>query len=645
MASFIKKINLSILVGLLTIIPISGIFDGKFFSLKSQILEIRQHLDNALPGEILVKFSTDEKSAIPIISGKYNLEYSSTHFQKVSQFKLASDSNTLDILEKLNNDPAVEYAEPNYKAVAFNLPNDPFFKYQWNFQEDKLNLEKIWSGATGRGAIVAIVDTGVAYEDYFSFKQAPDLENTRFVPGYNFVQRNSHANDENRHGTHVAGTIAQSTDNGVGVAGIAPSASIMPVKVLDKNGSGNYADVADGIIWATDHGADIINLSLGGPSPSRVLEDALEYAFDNDVLVVAAAGNNGSNNVSYPAAYSKYALAVGAVDALGEVTSYSNRGVGLDIVAYGGDLSKDFDNDGYKDGILQQTLQSGSTREFGYIFLQGTSMAAPHVAAAAALLVEKGIKNPEELTELLTKSATDLNSKGYDTSTGWGLLNPLAALKGLANGSNIALEPAEPIVQPNVPPTARILGPDNAYTGKAVDFRGDSSYDSDGYIKSYNWDFGDSEGSTLARPTHIYKSPGNYTVKLEVIDSENEKNVVFFNISIINSPQKDLIIDSIDILSEKSFIRVRARVFVKVVDENGLPVSNAEVKGNWSGSAGGSSYRLTDSNGIAEIASRWNFSRHGYIGFSISQVSFEDADIVWNFDLNKSKIAEITVTY
>ena len=249
---------------------------------------------------------------------------------------------------------------------------------------------------------------------------APDLAVTNFVPGYDFVENESHANDDNGHGTHVTGTIAQSTDNDEGVAGVAFNCSIMPVKVLNRYGSGTYADVADGIIFAADNGAHVINLSLGGSSPSTTLENACAYAYQNGVTIVCAAGNDGEETVSYPAAYDDYCIAVGATRYDETLSYYSNYGNSLDLVAPGGDLNIDQNEDEYSDGILQQTF-SGNTQNFGYWFYQGTSMAAPHVSGVVALLISSGAAiTPDEVRSALQETAEDLGDPGRDDIYGWG---------------------------------------------------------------------------------------------------------------------------------------------------------------------------------------------------------------------------------
>jgi serine protease len=329
----------------------------------------------------------------------------------------------------------VEYAEPNYIAHAFMEPNDPYYALQWNFDNPVsggIGTEEAWDVSNGSGATIAVIDTGIAYENYgWRYRKAPDMNNTCFVSGYDFVNNDSHPNDDNAHGTHVAGTIAQSTNNGTGTAGVAFKACMMPIKVLDKNGSGSYADIVEGIYFAADHGASIINLSLGGSADSQSLKDALAYAYDHGVTVVAAAGNDGSGAVSYPAAYDEYVIAVGATRYDETLVSYSNYGPGLDLVAPGGDLNVDQNGDGYGDGILQNTFNPNSknTREFNYWFFQGTSMAAPHVSGVAGLLVSNGTATaPDDVRAALESTAKDLGDPGRDDTYGWGLVNAPAAL-------------------------------------------------------------------------------------------------------------------------------------------------------------------------------------------------------------------------
>jgi len=376
-----------------------------------------------VPNEIIVKFKGEGEHfrVVKVPEGKV--------LEKVREYSKRSD---------------VDYAEPNYHAYAFWQPNDAYYyPYQWNLDNPNyggIQMEEAWEIQTGSASVVvAVVDTGVAYQNYSTrwkkYYLAPDLANTVFVSGYDFVESDTHPNDDNSHGTHVTGTIAQSTNNGVGVAGVAFNTAIMPVKVLDSNGSGTYAAVASGITWATDHGAKIINLSLGGPSPSSTLENAVKYAYEHGVTVIAAAGNDGSSVISYPAAYDAYVIAVGATRYDETRAYYSNYGASLDLVAPGGDTRVDQNGDGYGDGVLQNTFNPNTknTADFGYWFFQGTSMATPHVSGVAALLLARGNAGiPDEIRAALQGTADDLGVPGRDDIYGWGLVNAYAALQWTA---------------------------------------------------------------------------------------------------------------------------------------------------------------------------------------------------------------------
>jgi serine protease len=274
--------------------------------------------------------------------------------------------------------------------------------------------------------IVAVTDTGLA-------TGGPDGVGCASPDGYDVVNQDDDPDDGDGHGTHVSGTIAQATNNHVGVSGMAHGACVLPIKVLDDSGSGTTADVAEGIFYAVEKGAKVINMSLGISADAYVTSDpmmdpALDYAHDHGVTVVCAAGNEAvSTNVGYPAIYPT-TIAVGATDAVNELAPYSNFGDGLDIVAPGGDISADLDNDGSPDGVLQETRIRG---EWGYWFFRGTSMASPHVAAVAAMLIAREVATtPAEVYEAMTSTALDLGQPGYDPVYGYGLVQAHDALNG-----------------------------------------------------------------------------------------------------------------------------------------------------------------------------------------------------------------------
>ncbi len=355
-------------------------------------------------GRVLVRFNQEP------------LEERLSALRPLRQMRLG-DASILEIdaemAEGLSDDPDVAWVEPVIAMHVSYAPDDPYFPYQWNL--GMLGLSEVWATTMGSGAVVAVLDTGVSEE----------LDGlNRVLDGWDFIDDDDDPSDEHWHGTHVAGTIAQKTDNGTGVSSVAPAASILPVRVMDENGSGDSATVAEGIVWAVDNGAHIINLSLGSSSRSEAVAEACAYAAENNVLVVAAAGNDGDNAVHHPAAIDSV-IAVGAVDLNGDLTDYSNYGSEIDIVAPGGDSSVDLDGDGVPDGIKQATNLDG---EWAYVLAEGTSSATPHVAGVAALLYSAGVTNAEDLADALLSSSEDLGDSGVDDLYGHGLLDPPAAL-------------------------------------------------------------------------------------------------------------------------------------------------------------------------------------------------------------------------
>ena len=332
---------------------------------------------------------------------------------------------------------SVIYAEPNYLAYADDgpsapvalIPNDPYFSFQWNMP--LIQAPQAWDVSTGQGVLVATLDTGVAYENFDIYQQSPDLSTTHFVPGYDFINGDAHANDDEGHGTHVAGTIAQSTNNGQGVTGVAFGATLMPVKVLDKQGQGSYDAIAQGIIYAADRGARVINMSLSGRGGSSALAEVVDYATRKGALIVAAAGNS-QGPVEYPAAYEKV-LAVGSVGYNRTRVDYSNFGPQIALVAPGGDTDVDLNGDGYPDGILQQTFR-GDVTSFGFYYYEGTSMATPHISGVAALLFAYNpAATADQVRQAMQSTALDLGPVGRDDEYGYGLVqaaNALAAIGG-----------------------------------------------------------------------------------------------------------------------------------------------------------------------------------------------------------------------
>ena len=480
-----------------------------------------------VPGEFIAKFKPNvTEQTIAALNSTHDVStiYTSpsTGFRRL---RIPNGKTVAEMVEIYHANSNVEYAEANYIAYALKAPNDELYPHQWHLYNTSyggIQAESAWGISTGSGAVVAILDTGIAYEDYCEknptgpdrcYQQAPDLAGTYFLAGYDFVNSDEHPNDDSisGHGTHIAGTIAQNTKNGIGTAGVAFDAYLMPVKVLDSSGAGTYADIAEGIIWATENGAQVINLGLGGSEPSNALENAIAYSYNRGVTLIAAAGNDGVGGVCYPAAYEDYVIAVGATRYDETLAYYSNYGLSLDLVAPGGDLNVDQNNDGYGDGVLQQTYnKEGSEISWGYCFMEGTSMAAAHVSATAALLIAYGnTTSPAEVKEALESTAEDKGPTGWDIEYGWGIVDAYAALQWKATKPGPGPGPGPGPLPLEAKFTAEPrIGPEQL----TVQFTDQST----GNITSWLWDFGDGTTSIEPNPSHVYQEAYSYTVSLTV---------------------------------------------------------------------------------------------------------------------------------
>ncbi|HEV3318123.1 MAG TPA: S8 family serine peptidase [Solirubrobacteraceae bacterium] len=321
---------------------------------------------------------------------------------------------------------------------------------QWNFTGPfGVQAPQAWANVAaegapgGRGVIVAVLDTGVAYANRGPFRRSPDFGRWGFVQGYDFVDHTPYANDRNGHGTFVAGTIAEATDNRYGLTGLAFAARIMPVRVLNSEGEGEASTIAEGVRFAVNHGARVINLSLEFSSDVTAsdipqLMRALRYAYRRGVVVVAAAGNEGHSAIAYPAR-APHVIAVGASTEHGCLADYSNDGPGLTLVAPGGGADADLPGDPncHPEGpsgrdVFQMTFTGPSPRVFGFPDgYEGTSMAAPHVAATVALMIAGGVlgRRPTvaQITRRLRATARKLGGPGDAGLYGAGLLDAAAA--------------------------------------------------------------------------------------------------------------------------------------------------------------------------------------------------------------------------
>ena len=493
-----RRLRIILTLLLLPVLLFTNYFAIPSLAQNTPPIRVRQGIpQNELPAfaadQVIVKFNPN----VPNAAKEALMSEHGASVERVSLFGefvrwgLPEGANVTVIAEALNRNPLIEYAHPNFFAQAHFVPNDTIYCLQWHLDDsleyDSVNqvcqasagnpnggangggigMEQAWNFSTGDPSIiVAVLDSGVAYEDFNDpnnagcyrnngqlgtcrptineYHQAPDLANTNFLilAGSDFVNSDDHPNDDDSHGTHVTGTVAQSTDNNLGVAGVAFNTKIMPVKVLDGNGSGLLDVIADAIAFATANGADVINMSLGGESNAQVLENAVNAAHNAGVLVVTSAGNDftSGNDVQFPAAYAN-SFAVAATDYQENRSPFSSTGSFVDIAAPGGNTSVDLNGDGFADGVLQQTFEDNSdTSDFAYWFFQGTSMASPHVAALAALILSiDNSLTPTEVRNIIETTAEDKGPDGPDNEYGHGIIDANAALTSISSVVSIIL--------------------------------------------------------------------------------------------------------------------------------------------------------------------------------------------------------------
>lgn len=361
---------------------------------------------DAVPGQLLIRYRDGARETLLSRLSSRNLRIIKES-RAGGRWVVVECTDPQGLMEKALSWPEVMYAEPPRRLRALWTPNDAYWRELWGLYV--MYLDKAWDITRGsRDVVVAVVDEGT---DYLH----PDLAGAfGSEKGYDFVDGDSdpYPDDLSKefHGTHVSGTIAAVADNGIGVAGVGQF-TLLSVRVLDETGSGYDYDVADGIRWAADRGARVVNLSLGGSQGSAVLQEACNYAYDTaGVVVVAAAGNDGMSYVNYPAAYNSV-IAVSALDTSSTLACFSNYGPEVEVAAPG-------------EGILS-TIPNGQ-----YAWADGTSMATPHVAGLAALVISANPSLPADTVRLIIDgTAMDEGSSGRDWSYGYGIVDALEAVR------------------------------------------------------------------------------------------------------------------------------------------------------------------------------------------------------------------------
>jgi subtilisin family serine protease len=424
-----KNFLLLLLAGLF--IAAAGGQPGKF--LGQEGAKITSALESAkfVPEQLVIKLAANSKameSSNEFLSGPFGDQIKSWRREKYFGYLLIETTPETDLVEfkkRLAAENWVQDVSFNYlAAMNATIPNDPLFFYQYAllnngqvFYPDKnlrgtnaadIKATEGWSWSSGSSAtVIAIIDTGIALAH-------EDLKN-KLLPGYDFVNDDTDPQDDNGHGTFVASLAAAETNNGVGIAGVGWNASLLPVKVLNSQGNGSYLTIAAGIKYAADHGAKVLNLSLGGDVDSFILKDACQYAYDKGCSLVAASGDSGSETVQFPAAYNSLCTAVGACDANDALAAFSNRGPQIDVVApgvwvYGAKFNPE-----------------EPTQLRSYTWASGTSLAAAHVSGAVALLISyKPLLTNQQIMTIIKYTADDVNSgqkPGVDEDMGYGRIN------------------------------------------------------------------------------------------------------------------------------------------------------------------------------------------------------------------------------
>ncbi len=412
-----------------------------------------------VPGEIVVGYAPGPAAGVARdVMQRSGLRTTTTSPPDAQIVRVPKGETVSEALARVRGQRGIAYAVPDYIAHSDGryIPNDPGRAHtaggwratQWNFlQAAGVDAPQAWSNLIaahrpgGRGVVIAVLDTGIAYRNWHQFRKSPDFSGTRFVAPYDFIANNRYPLDRNDHGTFIAGLIAEATNNHKDLTGIAYGATIMPVRVLDANGDGDAATIARGIRYAVSHHAQVINLSLEFP-PTTTASDipdvlsAIAYAHRHGVVVTASSGNEGITQLDYPAA-DPLTISVGASTSDRCLAYYSNYGRGLDLVAPGGGDDTNLLSDPAchparnLPSIVQLSFNPPHWGRFQYISLMGTSMSAPEAAAVAALVIASGNigqhPTPAEVLARLEHTARPLDGAAPNQNYGYGLIDAGAA--------------------------------------------------------------------------------------------------------------------------------------------------------------------------------------------------------------------------
>jgi PKD repeat protein len=525
-------------------------------------------------------------------------------------------------IARLQANPNVLRVEPDLvgRAVDTELDN------AWGVT--RIGAGAVHSGGNAAvGVKIAIIDSGVNYDH-------PDL-NASYAGGYDFTQGDDDPMDVYGHGTHVAGTAcAEDNDNGIsepglGVVGVAPGCALYSLRVLDDDGSGYASETIAAMQWAVDNDIQVANLSLGWDrDPGTIFKAAFDNAWTAGLVTVAAAGNSGNppgrgNSVIYPAKYDSV-IAVAATDSSDSRASFSSTGDEVELAAPGVSVFSTWNDDtGYYDP--QPVCGTDANGEYGcYKYGSGTSMASPHVAGTAALILaaNPGWTN-DQVRAQLQSTADDLGDAGRDAQYGYGLVDAdeaASAVGGL--------------------PTASFT---YSCTDRACDFDASASYDPDGSIVSYAWDFGDGATSTGQNPSHTYAADGTYTVSLTVTDDSAATDTASQDVTVTSGGSGSATLYVFDIaMSSKTAGPNRSGIAVVTIkDTDGNLVDGATVYGMWSGAYSGSTSGTTGTDGTVRFES--GKVRQSNVTFIFAVDNVEKSDYIYDSTRNVETSDSITV--
>lgn len=569
------------------------------------------------PGRVLVRFRPGvDRTAVAAQHG------ASPQREIIPGIWLASvpEGAELSVATALSRNPNVVFAEPDFVRVFEDpvcpgcVPGDDLFEWQWNMHNDGLidlgatlqiptgavDADIDWLeafghlGPTPSGTVrIGVLDTGIraSHEDFCG----------KDVIWKDFYDPASPAPfDDHGHGTHVSGIAGACADNGKGVVGVAygPNMEFLVGKVCAQDGSCLASAIAESIQWATDNGANVLNMSFGDTQPSQTEAQALAYAAGHNVLSVCAAGNDAVESVLYPAA-DPNCVAVSATGWGDGLASYSSFGPQVELSAPGGDFLDLFGT--------SMIASAWAGFDDDYVLTMGTSMAAPHVTGLAALLYALGVQNATDLRTCLRNTADDLGTPGWDKLFGWGRINMYQAVlnAGSCAGSGGGGD--------NLPPSALFVFDCSDLT---CSFDGSGSWDPDGQITSQSWDFGDGATGSGATVTHTFAAPGTYTTTLTVLDDRGGSDTSAQDVSVGVIHVGDLEAWS----AKAKGNRWGAYLEVTVVGLDGDPVPGATVSVVWTGATGGSASEATGSDGTVTFETG-SIRESGTVTFTVTGVT------------------------